>query len=629
MTTVAELAEAKWGVRPSPAVARFGEPGWEFEQTIPDSCPSCSSALHLLGKPYVSGGKPFRYAAFVCTECVRSFTLQDLGHHSRQSFAKASKAAHTKPVSERATSNRHSSPQNLEVHAIAPGPARTAQWVLPAAASFETSVESALVGLGITESSGRDFKTTFGAKGSCVTSQRIAGEAGTVRLLVTEHERVSWGCISSETRLLLPTSERPALHVVWQECGAHEGEGDRMLPLPALVARASGVTRFGANPFTVGHTTLETVDRLVGMLRDPDRDVPIILISGASAAERAQLLIAQTLGTSLVATIDGDASWRLSDALGQSMGCYAGAVRIYPRLLATTSPADCPIWVSRRVAQHGWPAVSREIARTVGMMVAAPRRPPLEADLQREATSAALRDASNEIQLLRKELIEQRNAERPEPTSSTDAELDAIFDAQNETIARLEAELEQLLEQNLELESRLGDAESAREALQLALTHVRWDRETEDNPPAVAVIDDSVDAAIERLADPTGPLVCTENALRAWRASRYPEPARMLDAIRRLERAATEWRDRNAEIGSRLGDWLQGSTGLRFAGSDQGLERASLETFAFEGRKWSRIPHIKVDDGKHSNQVGRIYFALDSENRRWIVDHIGQKLYGR
>ena len=129
----------------------------------------------------------------------------------------------------------------------------------------------------------------------------------------------------------------------------------------------------------------------------------------------------------------------------------------------------------------------------------------------------------------------------------------------------------------------------------------------------VAIVDETVDAAIERMADPTGALVCTEAALRGWRSARYPNPKRMLDALRRLESAAIEWRTNDAEIGERLGDWIQNTTGLRYAGSDQELERRGLATFHFEGRKMSRIPHIKVDDGKHSNQVGRIYFAIDSQ----------------
>lgn len=143
---------------------------------------------------------------------------------------------------------------------------------------------------------------------------------------------------------------------------------------------------------------------------------------------------------------------------------------------------------------------------------------------------------------------------------------------------------------------------------------------------ATAQVSAPIDADLQSVSEPIAGVVLM---LIAGFDARYPDPARMLDALRRLEAAAMEWRSSNAEIGERLGPWIQNTTGLRYAGSDQELERRSLGSFSFEGSKWSRIPHIKIDDAKHSNQVGRIYFAIDSGGRRWIVDHVGQKLYGR
>ena len=52
------------------------------------------------------------------------------------------------------------------------------------------------------------------------------------------------------------------------------------------------------------------------------------------------------------------------------------------------------------------------------------------------------------------------------------------------------------------------------------------------------------------------------------------------------------------------------------------------DQFQFEGEKYSRVPHLKLDDHTTPNQVGRVYFALDNENHRFIVDHVGLKLYG-
>ncbi|MCZ4605444.1 hypothetical protein O3S80_17145 [Streptomyces sp. Lzd4kr] len=46
----------------------------------------------------------------------------------------------------------------------------------------------------------------------------------------------------------------------------------------------------------------------------------------------------------------------------------------------------------------------------------------------------------------------------------------------------------------------------------------------------------------------------------------------------------------------------------------------------FNGKRWDGLPHIKVRDAVSPNEVGRIYFALDSEEKRFIVNHVGLHL---
>lgn len=54
----------------------------------------------------------------------------------------------------------------------------------------------------------------------------------------------------------------------------------------------------------------------------------------------------------------------------------------------------------------------------------------------------------------------------------------------------------------------------------------------------------------------------------------------------------------------------------------------SLRYFVFEGKKYDQTPHVKVRDGVKPNQVGRIHFALDSDRKRIVVNHVALKLYG-
>jgi len=77
--TVQQVASARWGVQPAPAIARFAEAGWSYEEPVVRPCPRCAGPLHSLRKPYVSAGKTYRYVALVCPACPASFTLADVG----------------------------------------------------------------------------------------------------------------------------------------------------------------------------------------------------------------------------------------------------------------------------------------------------------------------------------------------------------------------------------------------------------------------------------------------------------------------------------------------------------------------------------------------------------------------
>jgi len=102
----------------------------------------------------------------------------------------------------------------------------------------------------------------------------------------------------------------------------------------------------------------------------------------------------------------------------------------------------------------------------------------------------------------------------------------------------------------------------------------------------------------------------------------------MWRTLEALAEAAREYRKVHAAVGARLDVWFMEGFGLDYAAQDSKL--GELADFEFEGVAWSREPHIKVDDAKHGlDNTGRIYFAVDKEGLRFIVDHIGRKLTAR
>src|SRR5262249_44022073 len=85
--TVADVAEARGGVRPESAVERFDVPGWGYEGPAPVRCPRCAGQLHALRRLYDGpeqkpDGQPSYLVAVICPACPRTFTLRDLRQRS-------------------------------------------------------------------------------------------------------------------------------------------------------------------------------------------------------------------------------------------------------------------------------------------------------------------------------------------------------------------------------------------------------------------------------------------------------------------------------------------------------------------------------------------------------------------
>ena len=119
--------------------------------------------------------------------------------------------------------------------------------------------------------------------------------------------------------------------------------------------------------------------------------------------------------------------------------------------------------------------------------------------------------------------------------------------------------------------------------------------------------------------------VVTENAISAAHASAYGDAGRMWDHVEALARMAGDFAAREGELGARFADVASTEYGIEVALHDANL--GALADFEHEGVPYRCEPHIKVDDAKAWIEVGRVYFAIDPERSRIIVEHIGGKLY--
>lgn len=125
-----------------------------------------------------------------------------------------------------------------------------------------------------------------------------------------------------------------------------------------------------------------------------------------------------------------------------------------------------------------------------------------------------------------------------------------------------------------------------------------------------------------------GALTFTPNARVQWVKDGRPEAPKMRITLVKFGMAAVEWRQKGASVGQDLSIWLGEKVGLPVPMEDAGLKKRKKNLFDFEGQTWDRSAHIKLKDNTSPDSVGRIYFDVDSDQERFIVDHVGLKLYG-
>ncbi|MDT0116594.1 hypothetical protein Q9R20_06280 [Microbacterium sp. PRF11] len=142
---------------------------------------------------------------------------------------------------------------------------------------------------------------------------------------------------------------------------------------------------------------------------------------------------------------------------------------------------------------------------------------------------------------------------------------------------------------------------------------------------------DTFDALTDAASDH---IVFTENAHRSWASSPYPDPEDMTQKLTSLARAALDLYSRPPGQMPHLDDWFRSEHDLIVAMTDKAItefkrkEMRWLHSFDFEEvHDLDGTPHVKVRDAVAPNKCGRIHFALDNANNRFVVHHVSVKAY--
>lgn len=346
-----------------------------------------------------------------------------------------------------------------------------------------------------------------------------------------------------------------------------------------------------------------------------EKRLPILLIDGGDqhAKDLGQAAANQLSGLAQVLLVDRRARATIADYL-ESIGAPLpdhGARLVWPVLHARHPE----FW---DLGRHQDTIINNLMKIVAGVSVTARGTNRLrvlaadEARREREAAfqialaeAAASGDESAELDMLRDRV----------------AQLDGEVAQWVEEVQRLENETESIVGLQRQLEYWKAEAQRAYQASGTD-THVAW----ETCPPLET---DDLSALAKHLEEASeGAIVFTAAAQRSWGKSGYPHIDAMRDALVTLARAATEWRRVECNTGMRMKEWLKTRFELNYSHDDEPLVIKKLHQFEHDGKSYTREQHLKLDDHVKPNEVGRVYFATDSDEARFVVDHVGLKLYG-
>jgi hypothetical protein len=414
-------------------------------------------------------------------------------------------------------------------------------------------------------------------------------------------------------------------------------------------------------------SAVQVEDFVADVLHAADRALPVLIVSSGVWPNLTQSLARALAGLVQIARLeDQDADEVLGRTLRKSGFTIPPAgMRLYwPGFGLPGQPSRHPYWTASQIREGRDPgqSVVKHLVNllapiSTGRVPADPgvlraRRERLRAEQreqrrrqeaqrehsrrERERVAQALaraqadKGAGKQVDRLQVQLTETTDR-----LADAEAERDA---ARSQAEAAMQNEMEVIDEaitiegRSAELVERVAKLESENAALhQSVKTIATYRAETEAHEDEASGADplpqqvscwDEVAEHMPALAGP-GFALSTQAEECAEGEGRYPHPASMWRALRALERVGRVYNEQGAELGMRFEEFALQEGGLDVALQDSTYEEECF--FEFEGQEHSRLAHVKIDDAKAANEVGRIYFALDPEHNRLIVDWFGTK----
>lgn len=398
---------------------------------------------------------------------------------------------------------------------------------------------------------------------------------------------------------------------------------------PGLVRSVVGSLAIQVDGFPVGsflRITRTDVDGYVAYLLDPARRLPVVTVTKAAGAPlfvHPQRLADRLLGIAHVVAVDPDATFAVSERLGNERSVFAGAIRLYwPGFEVDAPLRSHPLWLPRSLEYHGREGFEQllvgQIGRVAALSIAEPR---LHTALRREEHQAEAAERARDLA----ERRERREAER------STGEVEALFDGLARDYDELQGKLTALEDENLRLLEELDDARAAQERtaaiakqafVVAASTTTAGIAPSADPPPAPPA---TVAEAVEKAAERCPHLVFLPEALRSAQESNFASPQTVLDDLLVAGEVARLWAADNLD-----GDF-RAAFSSRTSNYRTGVSESALNQYPgdytrdYDGRRVVLGPHLRRGVGAANDILG-IYWYCDAERRVFVVGHVGRHL---
>jgi hypothetical protein len=380
-------------------------------------------------------------------------------------------------------------------------------------------------------------------------------------------------------------------------------------------------------PLGVVHpVTSANTAAFVQFLRRADRTLPVVAVScgdDGSTFVDASHLADRLLGLAHVAELDRRASWGVTEELGKTLGCYRGALRIYwPRFNDGDDPYHHMAFVGGALTYLGVKGVVDRLFDVLG------RAAGLSIDEPGLARALRIEARQRELEELR---TEQQAHSRAQVESALEGDgvdrstWDAFCVEYDQLTESLRLAREQLLDLELENLSLTEDRDRVRDQVNQLLVALRERQgghtsQADEWPPPT-----SVREAVDQAKRESDRVVFLPEAFSSADESGYGDPMVVLELLRLLQEVATEWYQGDLASGPNLA-LKQRSGSYRDGISDTAVNEFGSDYLRdYNGGTITLGPHFARGTGA-VNQILRLYFHFDSENKVIVVGHVGRKL---